>query len=96
MERKEQAGTFSPIEKSNSDKDGYIERPKIKIEAQIIEGIIREGTTLEQCLPSGVTPKMVDQFLGSDGKWHWHLRPEYIEDEQKRREYEEERKKWPF
>jgi len=67
-----------------------------KEEKQIIEGVI--GASLkdwEKKLPPGVLPQMVDKFLGSDSLWHWHLLPEYIQDEEERKKYEKEREMWP-
>lgn len=62
---------------------------------QIIEGLVQDINKIKESLPEGVIPEMIDPYLGSDGKWHWHLKPEYIKDEQKRKEYEEERNRWP-
>jgi len=75
-----------------------------KKQEQPIEGILPNFTVmdeeetrkyLKENLPSGILPEMVDRMIGNDGKWHWHLRPEYIKDEEKRKQYEADRKAWP-
>lgn len=62
---------------------------------QIIEGLIgKYRENFQEKLPSGITPEMVDLFLGNDGLWYWHLRPEFIEDEKERNRYITERGQW--
>lgn len=72
---------------------------------QLTEGILSNYTTLyeeemqeylRENLPSGISPEMVDRMIGGDGKWHWHLRPEYIKDEEERKKYEADRKAWSW
>jgi len=64
-------------------------------EKQTISGII--GKSLEKWgvnLPQGISPEMVDIFLGNDGLWHWHLKPEFIKDEKQREIYQKEKEQW--
>ena len=66
-----------------------------KKENQIAEGFIGQyKEDIQDKLPSGITKEMVELFLGSDGLWHWHLKPEFIGDEEEKREYEDEKVKW--
>mgnify|MGYP001601056713 FL=1 len=62
-------------------------------EEQILEGFIGEYTDWQKKLPEGIEPEMVDLFLASGG-WHWHIKPEYIKDEQEREGYNNEKKQW--
>ncbi len=65
-------------------------------EKQIIEGAI--GNSLDgwhEKLPADITPDMVDLFLGNTNSWHWHLKSEYIKNEQEKEKYEAERNAWP-
>ncbi len=59
---------------------------------QIIEGLIVENW--QKKLPPGITEDMVEQFLGNDGLWRWHLKPEFIKDEKEREQYKAERGQW--
>jgi len=62
---------------------------------QIVEGPIEDVNNWKKSLPDDVDSHMVEQFLGQDNKWYWHLKPEYIKDKNKRKEYYEKRKVWP-
>lgn len=73
--------------------EGREEKPK---EKQIIEGLIGNNPKdVEKVLPAGLTPEMVDKVIGHDGLYHWHLKPEYIEDEEEREKYQDEKEQWP-
>lgn len=68
---------------------------KTQEEKQVCEGLIgkyQEGW--QKRLPAGIKPDDVDLFLGSDGLWHWHLKPDLINDEKERERYKTERKRW--
>ncbi len=67
-------------------------KPKEK-PAQIIEGAMEKFGDFSG-LPEGVNKDMVDIYLGNDGKYHWHLRPEYIADEKEKKNYSKERNDW--
>ena len=62
---------------------------------QIIEGDLGKSQDhWQERLPANIKPEIVDILLGSDGNWHWHLKPKYIEDENIRKAYQEERQLW--
>ncbi|MFH0852097.1 MAG: hypothetical protein V1845_00600 [bacterium] len=68
---------------------------------KIAEGAIgKYDDNWQDKLPLGIKKEEVDLFLGSDGLWHWHLKPEFIEgeedkeDKEEREKYEEEKEKW--
>ncbi|NCO15128.1 hypothetical protein COW77_00360 [Candidatus Wolfebacteria bacterium CG18_big_fil_WC_8_21_14_2_50_39_7] len=82
------------IEKLNNPQPEKSEESEEKPEEQTIEGFIGEYQDWQKKLPPNIKPEMVDLFLGSDGLWHWHLRPEYIQDEQERKKYEMKRSQW--
>jgi hypothetical protein len=61
---------------------------------KIIEGVIgKYEDNWPEKLPAGLKKEEVNLFLGHDG-WHWHLKPEFIEDEQERSKYKEEMERW--
>lgn len=64
-------------------------------ENQIVEGFIGQyKEDIQNELPLGVTNEMIELFLGNDGFWHWHLRAEFIRDEEKKGEYRNEKARW--
>jgi hypothetical protein len=65
-----------------------------KPEEQIVEGFVGEYQDWQKKLPADIQPEMVELLLGNDGLWHWHLRADYIKDDQERKKYEIERKQW--
>lgn len=74
---------------------------KKKEPEQIIEGyfMVKKGEDpyekVKETLPKEVTSEMVDLSLGrKKGEWRWHLKPEFIKDPEKRKQYEEEKEKW--
>ena len=74
------------IEGQNNEK----EEPK-----QMLEGIIGKiQDNWQKNLPPEIEEDMVDVFLGSDGLYHWHLKPEFIKDEQERKKYKAEKNMW--
>jgi anti-sigma regulatory factor (Ser/Thr protein kinase) len=46
-------------------------------------------------LPKRLKREDVELFDGSDGQWHWHLRPHMIKDPIRRQAYIKERNQWP-
>lgn len=72
------------------------QKEKREQEKQIVEGVVGEfPTEWRKKLPAGVTPEMVDIYLGNDNLWHWHLKEAYIEDEEEREKYKKEKEMWP-
>ena len=69
-----------------------------KKEEQIIEGgienIVNFEKNPEKFLPSNTKFEEIDSYLGSSGKWKWHLKPEYIKDLELRKKYQEEKDEW--
>jgi hypothetical protein len=63
---------------------------------QIIEGIIKDINHIEDSLPKGISSDQVIPFIRSNtnDKWGWYLRPEFIKNIEKRKQIEEEIKKW--
>ena len=45
-------------------------------------------------LPQRLTAGDVVPFLGNDGLWHWHLKPEKIRDEKLREKIEAQTRMW--
>ena len=79
------------MEKQNSS---LKEQPKSE-ERQIIEGLIGEyQENFQEKLPAGITQKMVDSFLGPDGRWHWHLKSPFIKDIEERERYRRDKEQW--
>ncbi|MFH0852105.1 MAG: hypothetical protein V1845_00640 [bacterium] len=62
---------------------------------EVIEGVIGEyEDNWHKKLPAGIKKEEVDLFLGKDGLWHWHLKPEFIADADERKKYVEEKDTW--
>lgn len=76
----------------NMEKPKQEEKGEIK---QIIEGVIGEmDDNWPKILPPHIKKEEVDLFIGKDKQWHWHLKPEYIEDEEQREKYKEDKNCW--
>jgi len=69
-----------------------------KKEEQIIEGVIENIVNFDKNPEKFLLPNTkleeVDLYLGSSGKWKWHLKPEYIKDLELRKKYQEEKDEW--
>lgn len=71
------------------EKEAQIQPPK---QPEQIEGFIGDyDKNWRQRLPVGIKPEMVELNLERDG-WHWHLRPEFIKDEEEKQKYLAEKK----
>ncbi len=70
-------------------------QPEAEKEKQIIEGVIGEHQkNYQDKLPPGIKQEMTEPFLGPDNLWRWHLKSDYIKDEEERKKYANERKQW--
>jgi hypothetical protein len=78
------------MEKLKDLKQIISEQPK-----KLVEGVIgKDDKNWYEKLPLGVKKEQVEEFLGHDGLYHWHLKPEFIEDEKEKEKYKEESEKW--
>lgn len=76
------------------EKKEQIDYLKEKTERQVIKGRINDIDDIEKSLPPGVDVSMVESYLGKDGHWWWHLRPEYIKNKKKKEEWRKEEEMW--